>query len=60
MAIKKENKSITVFTYVCPKCKRKIEAYSESQMQYNIKLHNEADLKEELKKKEGALKKVNE
>lgn len=40
MQFKKESRTIEVITHVCPRCSKKLEAYSESQMRYNIDIHN--------------------
>lgn len=56
MVIKKEMKQIEIFTYVCPLCKRKLEAYTEGQMNYNIKIHNDAIHNKEVNKKESDAK----
>lgn len=49
-------KQIEIFTYVCPLCKRKLEAYTEGQMNYNIKIHNDAIHNKEVNKKESDAK----
>lgn len=39
MEIKEGRKQIKTYTVQCPKCKKKIEGYSESQIKWNLEVH---------------------
>ena len=39
--MKKQQKTITEYSKDCPKCKKRITGYSESQVVYNLRLHLE-------------------
>ncbi len=37
--MEKREKTIEVFIKDCPRCNKSIEGYSESQVEYNLKIH---------------------
>ena len=44
--MKESNTEIKTYSKQCPKCKKEIKGYSESQVEYNLKLHLDSHNKE--------------